>query len=59
MPVRPAIRGGFKARHPAVDWMGIGRMRSLVAHHDDKVNDDLLWQAITVRIPGLLDELGR
>jgi len=33
-------------------------MRNLVAHHYDKVNDDLLWQALTVRIPALLTESG-
>ena len=41
-----------------VDWAGINRMRNLVAHHYDKVNDDLLWQALTVRIPALLTESG-
>jgi uncharacterized protein with HEPN domain len=48
----------FKAQHPEVDWAGINRMRNLVAHHYDKVNDDLLWEALTVRIPALLTELG-
>lgn len=48
----------FKAQYPEVDWVGISRMRNLVAHHYDKVNDDLLWQALTVRIPNLIDELG-
>ncbi len=33
-------------------------MRNLVAHHYDKVNDDLLWRALTVRIPGLITSLG-
>jgi uncharacterized protein with HEPN domain len=48
----------FKAQHPDVDWTGISRMRNLVAHHYDKVNDDLLWQALTVRIPKLVHALG-
>jgi len=48
----------YKDRHPGVDWAGINRMRNLQAHADDKVNDDLLWQALTVRIPALLTELG-
>jgi uncharacterized protein with HEPN domain len=47
----------FKAQHPGVDWPGINRMRNLVAHHYDKVNDDLLWQALTVRVPNLVREL--
>lgn len=43
----------FRAQHPTIDWVGLGRMRNLVAHHYDKINDDLIWQALTVRIPGL------
>ena len=40
------------------DWTGINRMRNLVAHHYDKVNDDLLWTALSVRIPRLVKDLG-
>ncbi|MFZ0531469.1 MAG: HepT-like ribonuclease domain-containing protein [Propionicimonas sp.] len=47
----------FKAGHSTIDWAGINRMRNLVAHHYDKVNDDLLWQALTVRIPDLIKRL--
>lgn len=47
----------MKADPPTVDWSGINRMRSLAAHHYDKVNDDLLWEALMVRIPALLDAL--
>ena len=49
----------FKAGHPDIDWAGINRMRNLVAHHYDKVNDDLLWQALTTRIPDLVTRLTR
>jgi len=49
----------YRGRHPEVDWAGINRMRNLVAHHYDKVNDDLLWTALTTRIPALLTELGQ
>jgi hypothetical protein len=48
----------FKTQHAEVDWTGINRMRNLVAHHYDKVNDDLLWTALTVRIPRLMTDLG-
>lgn len=48
----------IKAQHPEVDWTGINRMRNLVAHHYDKVNDDLHWEALAVRIPKLLTDLG-
>lgn len=47
----------FKASHSTVDWSGINRMRNLVAHHYDKVNDDLLWEALKVRIPELVNHL--
>ena len=49
----------FKAEHPDVDWVGLNRMRNLVAHHYDKVNDDLVWQALTVRVPSLVAALER
>ena len=44
---------GFKDAHPEVDWQGIHRMRNLVAHHYDRVSHDLVWVALTARIPGL------
>ncbi len=47
----------YKAAHPSVDWTGISRMRNLVAHHYDKINDELMWRALTVRIPHLLRAL--
>ncbi len=56
--VAEKLPADYKAQHATVDWSGINRMRNLVAHHDDKVNDDLLWQALTVRIPHLIRELG-
>ncbi|MBW3068172.1 MULTISPECIES: HepT-like ribonuclease domain-containing protein [unclassified Actinomyces] len=48
----------YKEQFPDVDWVGIMRMRNLVAHHYDKVNDDLMFRALEVRIPGLLTALG-
>jgi uncharacterized protein with HEPN domain len=47
----------MEAQHTYVDWVGIDRMRDLEAH-GDRVNDDLLWTGLTVRIPALLTELG-
>ena len=49
----------FKEQHPDVDWTGLNRMRNLVAHHYDKVNDDLIWQALSVRLAELVAALGR
>jgi len=43
----------FKDRHPEIAWQDIGRMRNLVAHHYDHVDDDLMWNALDKRIPDL------
>ena len=43
----------FKDSHPDVDWQGINRMRILGAHHYDRVSHDLVWAALSVRIPEL------
>ena len=56
--VAEKLPNDFTAEHPEVDWAGINRMRNLEAHHDDKVNDDLLWTALAVRIPRLVTDLG-
>lgn len=43
----------FKDERPDIDWQGINRMRNLVAHHYDRVSHDLMWAALTGRIPDL------
>lgn len=47
----------FIATHPTVDWIAIGRMRNLIAHHYDKVDDRLVFAALARRIPELLEQL--
>ena len=49
----------FKDTHPDVDWRGINRMRNLVAHHYDRVSHDLVWAALSVRIPELGSRLSQ
>jgi hypothetical protein len=48
----------LEAQHAAVDCVGIARMRNLAARHCDRVNDDLPWQALSVSIGNLIQELG-
>lgn len=48
----------FKNAHPAVDWVGIARMRNLIAHHYDKVDDRLVFTTLASRIPELMRQLG-
>jgi uncharacterized protein with HEPN domain len=47
----------FKDGHPDVDWVGITRLRNLVAHHHDKIIDQTVWVAIESRLPELADKL--
>lgn len=44
----------FKDAYPTVDWVAIGRMRNLIAHHYDKVDDRLVFAALARRIPDLM-----
>lgn len=52
------LPGALLAEHPSVDWVGIARMRNLIAHHYDKVDDRLVFSALAARIPDLMNELG-
>lgn len=48
----------FKDTHPNVEWAQIGRMRNLIAHHYDNVNDRLVFSALAERVPRLVAALG-
>jgi uncharacterized protein with HEPN domain len=48
----------YKNAHPGVDWVAIARMRNLIAHHYDKVDDRLVFTTLASRIPGLMRQLG-
>ena len=44
----------FKDARPDVDWVKITRMRNLVAHHYDHIDDDLMWNALDRLIPAFI-----
>jgi len=48
----------FKEARPEIPWTSIGRMRNLIAHHHDRVNDDLVFETLHTRIPEILARLG-
>lgn len=48
----------FKADYPDIEWSNINRMRNLVAHQYDKVNDDLMFVTLRRDIPALIQRLG-
>jgi uncharacterized protein with HEPN domain len=47
----------FRRSSPGIDWRAITRMRNLVAHHDDDVNDDLMFDTLAIHIPQLVTDL--
>jgi uncharacterized protein with HEPN domain len=47
----------FKQRYADIDWVAISRMRNLIAHHYDKVDDQLIYAALATRIPALIARL--
>ena len=51
--------GSFKAEYPAIEWVKIQRMRTMVADADaGPMQDDFVWETLRSRIPGLLGDLG-
>lgn len=48
----------YKDSRPDIEWASIGRMRNLIAHHQEKVDAELIWAALSVRVPKLVRRLG-
>ena len=56
--VAEKLPASYKEAHPEVDWVKIGRMRNLIAHHYDDVDDRLIFAALRHRIPEMVRLLG-
>ncbi|HET8926747.1 MAG TPA: HepT-like ribonuclease domain-containing protein [Microbacterium sp.] len=56
--VAEKLPASFKEAHPDVDWVRIARMRNLIAHHYDSVNDHLVFSTLQHRLPELAETLG-
>lgn len=56
--VAEKLPASYKETHPDVDWVRIARMRNLIAHHYDNVDDRLVFTALSRRIPDLVRRLG-
>lgn len=48
----------FKRTYSDIDWVAIARMRNLISHHYDRVDDRLMFTTLQRRVPDLLDRLG-
>lgn len=47
----------FRARHPAVPWRAITGMRHHLVHGYFDIDPDIVWAAVTSRIPVLKDQM--
>lgn len=48
------ISPGFRDRYPNVPWRQIAGMRDIVMHQYDRINLELVWDAVQTKIPELL-----
>lgn len=47
----------FRHAHPEIDWTGIRAVRNFIAHDYDGTDDEILWQAIAVQFPTIVNAL--
>ena len=47
----------FKQEHPEIDWRGIIGLRNIITHQYDRVQPEIVWNIITVRLSPLLEQL--
>jgi uncharacterized protein with HEPN domain len=44
----------FRASRPEIDWQSIAGMRDILAHQYDRVNIQVVWDAVQTDLPELL-----
>jgi uncharacterized protein with HEPN domain len=49
----------IRALHPDIDWRGMTGLRDLLAHDYFDVDEDILWEVVSQRIPELRAALPR
>jgi uncharacterized protein with HEPN domain len=47
-----------RARRPHVDWRRISGFRDIIAHAYFGIDDDILWNIVSIKIPELASALG-
>jgi len=47
----------FRAKHGQIDWKAIAGMRDRLIHHYFGVDYDIVWDAVTAKVPDLHREL--
>ena len=51
------LHSDVKELNPEVDWLVIGRMRNLVVHHYERIDDDYVWNTLVSDFPQLSQRL--
>ena len=47
----------LQACYPAIEWRAIAALRNIVAHEYFGVNDEIIWDIVTNKIPPLLSQI--
>jgi uncharacterized protein with HEPN domain len=55
--VANAVSAELKAKHPAVDWSGVIKMRNRVTHGYRTISHRIVWDVATQDIPILRDQV--
>ena len=48
------LSDAFRDAHPAIPWKAIGGMRDRLIHGYDRIDDAIVWDAVTKHVPDLL-----
>jgi len=51
------VSESFRSAHPEIPWRKIIAQRNLLAHEYGEIEDDILWQVVTVSVPELIEAL--
>jgi uncharacterized protein with HEPN domain len=46
-----------RAKYPAIPWQDVVGMRNKLIHEYDRIDLDILWDTVTVELPGLIETL--
>jgi uncharacterized protein with HEPN domain len=47
----------FRDSHPKINWKGMAGMRDILAHQYDRVNIQVVWDAVQTDLPELLAQI--
>ena len=51
------VPSAFKADHPQIPWRLITGARNVFLHQFWRIDNDIVWNIVTIHVPRLLDEL--